>query len=302
MRRRALLAFLVASPSAWKTTAPCDNLLGLKTCKNGHRFRPNTGRGCTICAKAKAAEYREFLKKDPVRLAAVRKRNADYRRKRYAEDAEWRARLVRHTRQAHERRKERDPGLSDRLREYHRAHYAKKSKSAAYKALLRERTRLRRSDPEYKQRERLSAIEQDRLRNADPEFRKRKSAYMRERFQRQAVRELHRTNNHRRRARVAGAAAPGVSAEQWARICARFSRNGKVFCAYCKRVGPVTVEHVVPIARGGPDAPSNVRPACKRCNCSKRDRLISEWHLAPKLLTANELRSLIRLTQRLIGA
>lgn len=274
----------------------------MKTCKAGHRFKPNTGRGCLICASEKQREYRERIKNDPVRGAAVRKRDAEYRRKRYAEDPEWRERVRRHTVEAHKRRKVREPDLVDRLRENGRAHYAKKSKSSAYKALLRKRSRLRRANPEYREQERLRALESDRSRNADPAVRERKAAYMRERFQRAAVRALHRTNNHKRRARLAGGEASGVTAAQWSRICGRYSRDGKVFCAYCKRVGPVTQEHVVPIARGGPDAPTNVRPACKRCNCSKRDRLISEWHLAPKLLTTSELRSFNRLTKRLLGA
>ncbi|MFO0605184.1 MAG: HNH endonuclease signature motif containing protein [Polyangiales bacterium] len=51
-------------------------------------------------------------------------------------------------------------------------------------------------------------------------------------------------------------------------------------CAYCLRRLPLTVDHVTPLAwfedplstaRGEPDAPSNLVPACGYCNSLKRD-------------------------------
>ncbi|WP_073925916.1 HNH endonuclease signature motif containing protein [Streptomyces sp. CB03911] len=43
-------------------------------------------------------------------------------------------------------------------------------------------------------------------------------------------------------------------------------------CFYCE--GPLTdmqLDHVIPLCRGGADDPSNLVPACARCNGAKSD-------------------------------
>lgn len=49
-------------------------------------------------------------------------------------------------------------------------------------------------------------------------------------------------------------------------------------CEYCHvlerwQYVPFTVDHVVPIAKGGSDDPNNLALACFHCNCRKADRL-----------------------------
>lgn len=51
-------------------------------------------------------------------------------------------------------------------------------------------------------------------------------------------------------------------------------------CYYCRRrVGPkaLTMDHLVPLARGGRSVRGNVVPACKACNDRKQSRLPVEW-------------------------
>jgi 5-methylcytosine-specific restriction endonuclease McrA len=108
----------------------------------------------------------------------------------------------------------------------------------------------------------------------DPE---RRRLYDHERRTSPAGRVKGRLYSNRRRARLRDARSPGVSAAQWQRICESF---GNV-CAYCCRTTTLTIDHVVPISRGGLDEPSNVVPACKSCNSSKGARLLSEWHACP---------------------
>lgn len=49
-------------------------------------------------------------------------------------------------------------------------------------------------------------------------------------------------------------------------------------CIYCRRIAPLTAEHIIPRARfarglalGDPNAPRNLARACARCNATKRD-------------------------------
>lgn len=54
-------------------------------------------------------------------------------------------------------------------------------------------------------------------------------------------------------------------------------------CAYCGITlfwsikGDIHVDHVIPLSRGGSNSPDNLALACQRCNCSKKEKLISEW-------------------------
>lgn len=51
-------------------------------------------------------------------------------------------------------------------------------------------------------------------------------------------------------------------------------------CRYChRRVGPrnLTMDHVVPMGRGGRSTRGNVVPACKDCNSKKQSMVPVEW-------------------------
>lgn len=51
-------------------------------------------------------------------------------------------------------------------------------------------------------------------------------------------------------------------------------------CHYCGRqVSPraLTMDHLVPLARGGRSTKGNLVPACKDCNTAKRHHLAFEW-------------------------
>ena len=51
-------------------------------------------------------------------------------------------------------------------------------------------------------------------------------------------------------------------------------------CYYCKIYTParkLTMDHVVPLARGGRSIKSNLVPCCKSCNNLKKNLLPLEW-------------------------
>ena len=57
-------------------------------------------------------------------------------------------------------------------------------------------------------------------------------------------------------------------------------KTGKGVCYYCNReVGKsnLTMDHVVPLSRGGKSKKGNIVPACKECNNKKKYLLPIEW-------------------------
>lgn len=51
-------------------------------------------------------------------------------------------------------------------------------------------------------------------------------------------------------------------------------------CHYCQKSlkkDEVTMDHVVPLLRGGKSTKGNVVMACKPCNNSKKDSLVMDW-------------------------
>lgn len=79
----------------------------------------------------------------------------------------------------------------------------------------------------------------------------------------------------RRRARIANAKA-GVVTDRDLR---RQRQRQRHCCAYCGEQKPLTLEHVVPLARGGSHSIGNLIWVCRSCNCSKRQRLLIEWRV-----------------------
>jgi 5-methylcytosine-specific restriction endonuclease McrA len=57
-------------------------------------------------------------------------------------------------------------------------------------------------------------------------------------------------------------------------------RLAKGVCYYCARLTPpkqLTMDHIVPISRGGKSTKGNVAPCCKECNNAKKQLLPMEW-------------------------
>ena len=80
--------------------------------------------------------------------------------------------------------------------------------------------------------------------------------------------EIHCAQQHRRRA-CKSAVLCTATAEHEQAIKAAY----KYRCAYCgRRSKQLTIDHVIPLQRGGGHIPENLVPACRPCNSAKRDR------------------------------
>lgn len=63
-------------------------------------------------------------------------------------------------------------------------------------------------------------------------------------------------------------------------------------CYYCGQSFPprtLTMDHIVPLSRGGQSKKGNVVPACKDCNNKKKYMLPMEWEAYVASLTGNNV-------------
>ncbi|HKI98086.1 MAG TPA: HNH endonuclease [bacterium] len=71
------------------------------------------------------------------------------------------------------------------------------------------------------------------------------------------------------------------------------NRRAHGVCHYCGKRFPareLTMDHVVPIIRGGRSTRSNVVPCCKDCNSKKQSLIPSEWQEYLEALAAGATR------------
>lgn len=69
--------------------------------------------------------------------------------------------------------------------------------------------------------------------------------------------------------------APGLTYSQRKQLLHRWKVQGRQ-CTYCT-ARATTIDHVLPLARGGTNHEGNLVPACKPCNSSKHNKTLMEW-------------------------
>ena len=85
-----------------------------------------------------------------------------------------------------------------------------------------------------------------------------------------AHRERKRAADRRRHGRKM--AGRGVSVAEYRKIMKIFGG----LCVYCADKAE-TMDHVIPLSRGGKHEPENLVPACKKCNFAKHTKTPAEW-------------------------
>ncbi|MDQ5823416.1 MAG: HNH endonuclease [Chloroflexota bacterium] len=55
------------------------------------------------------------------------------------------------------------------------------------------------------------------------------------------------------------------TADEWLSLCEQYSNR----CVLCSYERPLTPDHVVPLAKGGPNTIDNIQPTCRPCNMAK---------------------------------
>lgn len=69
-----------------------------------------------------------------------------------------------------------------------------------------------------------------------------------------------------------------LSDREWGEISTQVYQRDGGACAYCgSTVGPFSIDHVVPVSRGGTHDLGNLVVACRRCNSVKGNRPVHEF-------------------------
>jgi len=74
-----------------------------------------------------------------------------------------------------------------------------------------------------------------------------------------------------------------LTSTEWLAILAE--ANGH--CHYCGKEAKLTLDHVIPLSKGGKHSKENVVPACGHCNFSKGTKTVEEWNAKRLTQTTN---------------
>lgn len=132
--------------------------------------------------------------------------------------------------------------------------------------------RLKRSDAETRRiMNEQSRISHYKLYHNDEEFKARRILKS----------QIHQSNRR---------AQGSITKEDWQHACEAFCYS----CAYCGAKVSLTVEHVVPIDKGGTSAINNIIPVCHHCNSSKSNKDLMDWYTKQSFYSKDRLESIIK--------
>ncbi len=169
-----------------------------------------------------------------------------------------------------------------------RARYAnnveeRRAWNRAYARSERGKATRRRYD-EARGRQARQARQRERY-QADSEYREKTQArnrrLSRERWH--ASPHAAKVHNYYWRARQHGVAGTWT-ARDWEELCAHYGNR----CLACGSAGPLTVDHVIPLEKGGTNDISNIQPLCGPCNRRKGTRIIDYRTVAQLELFGDE--------------
>ena len=183
-------------------------------------------------------------------------------------------------------------GLSSRckdcIREYQKSHINqinarrrenRQEKADHYNAYNKEfhhrnpepkRARDRRYRQENIERVRAKDIEYRKTKRTHENYKAKRNEYNREYRQLYPEKNAQHFNNRRARKQQAGGS---FTSKEWRKLCARYNFT----CLCCGKREPkisLTVDHVVPLSKGGTNFIDNIQPLCISCNTSKGTRAI----------------------------
>jgi 5-methylcytosine-specific restriction endonuclease McrA len=219
-----------------------------KPCRNGHLSKRYTGTGnCAMCATRNTLKHQAKAPEHPARIAAREAGAIHYSTGapcKHGHDLRFTANGICVECAAERQRKYHSarPGLHAEIARKYRAKDPTSHRKAASKWAKKNPTRV--------------AANRDACMARNPDlWRKRMVVYVQNR-------------NARKRANGGEFTEADI---------ALVAEEQGALCAGCSEAKPLEVDHVVPVAAGGHNGPSNLQLLCRRCNASKSDKTLSDW-------------------------
>ena len=152
----------------------------------------------------------------------------------------------------------------------------RKQYNAEYRRKNRERILQQKREHYYENRERLLEGNRVRLRKFYLDNKDRIRQKIREKYYQNLGKSRQTGNLHRqkRRARKKSSHQVSYTPDQIKFLQQKFEYE----CAYCGVDTKLTLDHFIPISKGGSDCLGNLLPACGQCNSSKHDSDPIEWY------------------------
>jgi len=219
---------------------------------------------CPDCQRARIlADKRRYhqSEKGQAALKARRERgDTAEQKRRYRQSEKGQA-----TTQAYEQRED----VKERRRQFSRSAQGRRNK-AKYEATEKgKQTRLR-AILKYRASEKAKQAAHERYLNTKDS--PTRIAVLQRANQRYALSEKMKAKKRRDYARRKAAIVPErpFTAEDWLEIVAQHKNR----CHYCGKRRVLTLDHVIPLSKGGKHVKENIVPACRSCNSRKKDNLI----------------------------
>jgi len=148
-------------------------------------------------------------------------------------------------------------------------HYYEKNKEK----IIRQTSEYHKKNPEVKKKccDNYRAKNKDKIRESDKLYRKH---HFNERYKYNKLYFLKNPDKikiyaQRYRNRLLNASG-NYTRQEWIDLCSKCGNR----CICCGLEVKLTVDHIIPLSRGGSNCIDNIQPLCKNCNSSKNNKII----------------------------
>ena len=106
----------------------------------------------------------------------------------------------------------------------------------------------------------------------------------------ESSRQISQIHRQKRRARKQANHHVGYTLSQVKCLQQQFDNR----CAYCGVTEKLTLDHFIPVSKGGPDCIGNLLPVCGQCNSSKHDSDPVKWYKSQRFYSLKRWRHILK--------